>query len=288
MALRGKKPEAIEKRLKAMFFGPAGVGKTTAAIQFPKPYLIDTEHGAENDQYAKALANVGGVIFQTADFDEMLNEVTSLLSEKHKYQTLIIDPITVVYNDLLLKAERKVGTEFGRHYGEADKRMKHLVNLLMRLDMNVIITAHAKAVYGDGMKIMGQTFDGYKKLDYLFDLVFELQKRGADRVGLVRKTRVEAFPEGDVFPFSYTEVANRYGKKILERDATPIVLASADQVAEITRLVGILKLPDDTTAKWLDKADAETWGEMSTETIAKCIDHCRKIVDTATPAGAIA
>ena len=51
MALRGKKPEAVEKRMKALFFGPAGVGKTTAAIQFPAPYLIDTDRGAENDQY---------------------------------------------------------------------------------------------------------------------------------------------------------------------------------------------------------------------------------------------
>ena len=37
MALRGKKPEAIQKRLKALFFGLPGVGKTTAAIQFPRP-----------------------------------------------------------------------------------------------------------------------------------------------------------------------------------------------------------------------------------------------------------
>jgi GTPase SAR1 family protein len=42
MALRAKKPEAVEKRLKALFYGSAGVGKTTAAIQFPRPYLIDT------------------------------------------------------------------------------------------------------------------------------------------------------------------------------------------------------------------------------------------------------
>lgn len=48
MALRGVKPTAIQKRLKALFYGAAGVGKTTAAISFPSPYLIDTEKGAEN------------------------------------------------------------------------------------------------------------------------------------------------------------------------------------------------------------------------------------------------
>ena len=33
--LRARKPEAVTKRLKLFMFGPAGVGKTTAAIQFP-------------------------------------------------------------------------------------------------------------------------------------------------------------------------------------------------------------------------------------------------------------
>ena len=48
MALRAKKPEAVTKRLKLFMFGPAGVGKTTAAIQFPNSYIIDCERGTEN------------------------------------------------------------------------------------------------------------------------------------------------------------------------------------------------------------------------------------------------
>ena len=55
MTLRGKKPESVEKRLKLLMYGTAGVGKTTAAISFPAPYLIDTERGAENDQYIEIL-----------------------------------------------------------------------------------------------------------------------------------------------------------------------------------------------------------------------------------------
>src|SRR4051812_49021638 len=48
MALRARKPEAVTKRLKLFMFGPAGVGKTTAAIQFPNSYVIDCEKGVEN------------------------------------------------------------------------------------------------------------------------------------------------------------------------------------------------------------------------------------------------
>jgi hypothetical protein len=273
MALRAKKPELIQKRLKALFYGMAGVGKTTAAIQFPRPYLIDTEKGAENDQYVKLLEKAGGAVYQTSDFDELISEVKALLTEKHEYKTLVIDPLTTLYNDLLDKAAIKVGTEFGRHYGEANKSMKHLLNLLLRLDMNVIITSHAKNEYGQNLVVLGQTYDCYKKLDYLFDLVFEIQKRGQERIGLVKKSRIETFPDGETFPFCYEEIAIRYGKEVLERDAVAEVLASPEQVTELKRLIELFKIDEETVEKWKTKANAESLEEMNASVIQKCIDH---------------
>jgi hypothetical protein len=285
MALRGVKPKAVEKRLKALFFGGAGVGKTTAAIQFPQPYLIDTERGAENDQYVKLLEAAGGAYFFTTDFDEMVKEITSLLTEKHEFRSVIIDPMTVLYNDLCDKAAKSLATKedpegmaFGRHKAKADRQIKHLLNLLLRLDMNVIITSHMKKRWGAGMVELGNTFDCYAKLDYLFDLVFEIQKRGKERVGIVQKTRIEAFPEGETFPFNYDEIANRYGRNILERAATVQSLATPQQVTEMKRLVELLKVPQDLQDKWLDKAQAETFAEMPTEAIKACIDHLNKQV----------
>lgn len=273
MALRGKKPEPKDKRLKALFFGDAGVGKTTAAIQFPRPYLIDTERGAENDQYGKILNDRGGALFQTSDFDEMIAEVKSLLSEQHEFRTLIIDPITTVYDDLLDKAAQKVGTDFGRHYGEAKKQWKQLSNLFTRLDMNVIITSHAKKLYGENFADKGNTFDGPKGLDYLFDLVFEIQRRGEKRVGFVHKTRVVGFPEGAVFPFSYDEVADRYGREVLEREAVSVALATQDQAVKIRALVAEAEIPLESQQKWLEKAQATEWTEVSAEQAGKIIAH---------------
>lgn len=292
MALRAKKPEAVTKRLKLMMFGVAGVGKTTASIQFPRPYLIDTEKGAENEQYVKHLQASGGAIYQTSDFDDMITEVTSLLSEKHEYRTLIIDPITVVYADLLTRSAEEIkrtsndrnatGTEFGRHYAAADRKMKHLITLLLRLDMNVIVTAHAKAQYGDQMVKLEDTFDGYKKLDYLFDLVLELKRRGKERVAQVRKTRIAGFPEGEIFPFSYAEVAAKYGADVLEKEAVPVQLASQEQVAELKRLIEVLKLSPEVTDKWLEKAEAERFEEIKAETADKCIAWCQQQVTKGT------
>lgn len=276
MALRGVKPEAIQKRLKVLFYGGAGVGKTTAGIQFPAPYLIDTEKGAENDQYTRILKKAGGVVFQTSDFDDLMKEVKALLTEKHEYKTLVIDPLTTLYNDLLDKSALKNGTDFGKHYNEANKKIKHLLSLLLRLDMNVIITSHAKNEYGQNMTVLGQTFDCYKKLDYLFDLVFEIQKRGKERVGIVKKSRIESFQDLESFPFSYDEIATRYGRDVLERSAVAQELANESQVKEIIRLIDLIKVPEETWQKWLDKACSDRWEEMPQEAIQKCIEHLRK------------
>ena len=276
MALKAIKPSVVDCRLKALFYGCAGVGKTFAAIQFPKPYIIDTEGSTNKPQYVKAINDVGGAVLMTTDFDEMINEVRELLTTKHEYKTLVIDSLTLLYNDLLEKAERKVGTEFGRHYGEGNKRMKQLLNLLFRLDMNVIITSHSKTVYGQNLSVLGETFDCYKKLDYLFDLVFEIQKRGAHRVGMVKKSRFETFQDTDTFPFSYEEIAERYGRAVIEREAIAQELATPEQIKEIIRLIDLLKVPEETFQKWLDKANSEGWEDMQKESIQKCIDHLKK------------
>lgn len=273
MALRAVKPESIQKRLKALFYGSSGVGKTTAAIAFPRVYLIDTERGSENSQYTDKLSKNGGVIFQTSDFDEVITEVKSLLTEKHEYKTLVIDPLTTLYNDLLDKSAIKNGTEFGRHYSEANKKVKHLMNLLLRLDMNVLITSHSKNEYGQNLSVLGSTFDCYKKIDYLMDLVFEISKRGKDRVAIIKKSRIDSFPDTETFPFSYDEIARRYGKDILERDAIAQELATNDQVKELERLIDLIKVPLEISQKWLDKSCSEKWEEMPRDAIQKCIEY---------------
>lgn len=284
MALRGKAPETVKKRLKALLYGVAGVGKTTCAIQFPKPYLIDTERGAENPQYVAALKASGGNYFFTTDADDLIKEVTALLSEKHDFQTLIIDPLTVIYNVLLDEAAEEVGTDFGKHKGPANRKIKHLLTLLLRLDMNVIITSHSKPKWvrtkdakGKDTAVQeGQTFDCYDGLDYLFDLVFEIKRRGKDRIGVTRKSRLEAFPEGEEFEFGYAEVARRYGVDLLERSATPEVLVSPEVAKEMESLLMLRKDGPELLTKWLKAANAETIAEIPAAAATKCVDWLKK------------
>ena len=63
--------------------------------------------------------------------------------------------------------------------------------------------------------------------------MFEIQKRGKERVGIVKKSRIETLPDGEQFPFSYSEIANRYGKDVLEREAISEKLATPEQVSRL-------------------------------------------------------
>lgn len=287
MALRAKKPTVIQKRLKCLLYGKAGSGKTYASIQFPKPYLIDTERGAENDEYRSLLEKQEGVIFQSTDFDNVLNEVKSLLTEKHDYKTLIIDPLTTIYTKMLDDEAEKIarnskdkdatGTEFGRHKRVPDMKMKQLLNLLLRLDMNVVITSHAKThwvmngrEFADG----GQTFDCYNKLDYLFDLCLYIDKRAKKHFAKVTKSRIAGFPIDESFEFSYEELSSRYGDELLQRAANPIDLATVDQIEKLTHLINVTvpaETKENLVSKWLNSANVADFTEMTSAQVDKCI-----------------
>jgi hypothetical protein len=271
--LRAKKPEAVQKRLKLFMFGPAGIGKTTAAIQFPASYIIDCERGTEN--YDKLITNSGSAVYQTTDIQDVIQEVKALLTERHDFRTLVIDPITTVYNDLLDKCEQQVGADFGRHYGAANKSMKRLANLIMALDMNVVITAHAKPEYGQNLAKIGYTFDGWKQLDYWFDLVVELTKKGKKRFARVAKTRLEQFPDDDVFEWGYDAIKKRYDVAMLEKQVEQMKLAAPEQVKEIKELLGIVRLPEGQVEKWFAKAGVDLWEDMPAETVEKCIQYVK-------------
>src|SRR5690606_38801052 len=89
------------------------------------------------------------------------------------------------------------------------------------------------------------------------------------------KTRLEQFPDEEVFEWSYEAIQRKYGTETLERQASVVELASPRQVAEIKDLLGIVRLPDGLVDKWFAKAGVDTWEDMPAEAIQKCIEYVR-------------
>lgn len=275
MSLKFKKPEIKQQRLKAMFYGEMGTGKSTCACQFPFTAYIDTEDTASKKKYAQAISDNQGQVLATGDFEEILSQVKELMSTKHEFKTLVIDSLTIPYDNLQADCERVVGNEFGRHVTAANKKMKLLVNLLLRIDMNVIVTCQAKKEYGNNMSVVGQTYSCYNRLGYMFDLVFETQVRGDKFYAVTKKSRIDEFPMNESFVFSYDEVIKRYGAETIEKAVVTQELASKKQVDEVLRLIDLFKIPEETYTKWTEKHNAESFEELSSDVIEKIIEHLK-------------
>jgi hypothetical protein len=231
--------------------------------------VIDGERGTEHDQYRRLMEANGSEVLHSNDVDEVIEEVRTLGIESHRFRTVLIDPITLLEADLIEKAEKEFGPGDMRIWAKRDRKLKRLVNLLNRLDMNVIVTAHGKIDYGPNMTRLGTTFDGWKRWPYAFDLIIELERRGTERVAIVRGTRIETFADSEVFPWSYAEFQKRYPS--IDAESKPRILATPEQVAELNGLLAVVKLEDGTVDKWLAKAGVDTVDDLPGDVMGKCI-----------------
>lgn len=278
--------QAEPSKPKVLIFGKPGVGKTWTSLDFPNVYYIDTEGGANLKHYTDKLKSSGGVYMGpdqgALSFDTLLEQIEALATEKHPYKTLVIDSITKIYNmEIAAEAERLGDKDaFGASKKPALQYMRRLISWLTRIDMNVILIAHEKDQYGLDEKrqrnIIGTTFDCYDKLEYELHLCLNVVKLAGTRKARVTKSRLETFKDGETFEWSYDGFADRFGRDVLEGDVKQIILANAEQLAEVQDLISRVKLPEGQVEKWLKAADVEKWEEMDSDKVQKVIDLLKK------------
>lgn len=265
--LRAVQPDEVEKFLKLLVYGGAGTWKSHNLCQFPRSYYFDLERGVEEKQYVELLKKSKSVVFSTIDIDELIAETTTLLSEKHDFKTVVLDPITPVFQDESDLQEQHVGSDYGKNVAEATKKWRRLGKLLKRLNMTVVVSAYEKAKF-DSKDVIPA---GPKDIEHFFDVVLRTERRGDECVATVMKSRNSAFPSNTTFRFTFEELAARYGRDNLERAAIPVPLATAEQVTEIKRLLETRTDGVQLRDKWLKKANAEELSELRAEDAAKCI-----------------
>lgn len=280
--LKAVDPKIAEpSKPKILIYGKPGVGKTWASLDFPSVYYIDTEGGANLGHYTDKLKKSGGMYFGpeqgSQDFNEVIEQLKALATEKHHYKTVIIDSLSKLFNIEVQKEMDRLGDKdaFGASKKPAVKCTRSLLNWIDRMNMNVIIICHEKAVWANGEQT-GVTFDAWDKLEYELHLCLNIIKAGPNRKALIKKTRLQEFEEGTSITWSYEEFAARYGRQVIEDETKQIVLANPEQVKRLTYLVDLLKVSEEITGKWLDKAKATTFEEMSEEQVLKCIDVLEK------------
>lgn len=287
--LKAKDPAFVKpEKSKILVYGPAGIGKTWVALDFPGVYYIDTEGGATEPHYIRKLKAAGGVYMGPAegstDFKTVVDEIIALATTKHPYKTVVIDSLSKIANieiDMEYERMQRSARDMSKTYGAEKKPAlawtRRIIRWLDRLDMNAVIICHQKKAWEKGEEV-GVTYDAYDKMSYELNLALQIEMHGDTRRARVIKSRIETFKLNAVFDWSYPKFAEMFGRDAIESDVTSITIATPDQVKRVQDLLEIVKIDPETIDKWFKKAKVEGFDEMDNDTITKCINYLANII----------
>ena len=191
--------EAVAPRVKCLVYGPSGVGKTYLALTAPgKVAVIDTEGGTAF--YANRAGLSGFDVLPTKTFNDVTNAIVYLRNHPGEYETLVIDPVTVLYETLQDAAQVKRADM--RRNPDADLEMldwqrikrayKTLMTDLVNLPIHVIVTARERddeERRGNDRVKVGVRPDAEKSTPYYFDVIVRLTAKDGKRAAVVEKDR---------------------------------------------------------------------------------------------------
>lgn len=233
-----KKATLEDVNLKVMVWGESGSGKSRFALSAPNPIVIDLEGStrlyanefdfwkAEVDKTNPQAGNPGSLT---------INLLKEILEGKYPdRKTLIVDPVTDLLDCIedvsAKKYEEMIGkkvTELNavqktKWYAYRRETARNILNQLKDIPMNLILVARAKNLWDtkDGkMQPVGLNYDALDIVEYLMDIVIQLEKNGDETRAIVKKSRLGNLPKIlDVKNFNSIGQALEQNEKLAEKN----------------------------------------------------------------------
>jgi len=296
-----KKAEGETPRAKLFVYGGAGSGKTVFGMRWSelggKLAVMDNEGGTHRYDREFEFHR-----FEPKNMSDVKEAIRWLGSESHDFTTLMIDPVTIMWDWHQQQWEeeflRSRNPANAGHYGgryefqPGDWRLvkqdwKRIFYLLRQLDMNVIATARAKAEYATGGEMMqriGDTFDAEKGTNYEMDTALHFKKLANDeRVAQVIKHRSYRKKMPNQFSIETMDVIVDHFGDAISRKAVPIEYITEESKEEMTRLLDFLGIEIEKRRKALKQYSVTRAEDLTQKQADEILIKLRKKSAKVTP-----
>lgn len=248
------KAKKVKRFIKVALWGDKKSGKTRFALSFPRPCVIDTERGSllYADRYDFDVKDANRWV-------ELLQALDALENGGHDYQTLVIDSLTIFWQDLVDVQIEYVKNRRGNEilspgdWGQIKRKWKNFLNRLVDLHMHVVLVMREKDEYAtetdarsgeEKSKKTGEHLpDAEKSTGYVFDFILHLmtqedKKNKASKYKVVvdgsRRDEIPKYTEYDITgKRGYDAIFKPIEANMLSGgEATPRVTPKENPVAE--------------------------------------------------------
>lgn len=273
------------RRLILLVGGESGTGKSFFVANMPRALIFDTDLGGGLAYLDERITRNGSERIEVGSYLDVIEELGRRRKQMAGITTLVIDHLTTLQQEAVLRHNPGMVEDFGKSYDRATREWRKVRELVRWGDFNLVCTAHMKAKY-EKQKVVGVVTDASKNINADFDVVLYLRKTGEyPSQAVAEKWRRDPEdargPVPQMFDFTVKRVLEIHGDALDERRReTP--MATPEQLKEFERLLGVVKLGDGVLDKWMQKAKAECFAEFTSEVIGKCITHMQGMISPPT------
>lgn len=247
------KAKKVKRYIKVALWGDKKSGKTRFALSFPKPCVIDTERGTlmYADKYDFAVKDANR-------WNELLQALDALEKGDHEFETLVIDSLTIFWQDLIDVQIEYVRNRRGNEvlstgdWGTIKRRWKSFINRLVDLNMHVVLVMREKDEYTtetdqrtgeEKSKKTGEHLpDAEKSTGYVFDFILHLltredkKKKTSQHIVQVDGSRRDEIPKYSEYDITgkrgYEVIFKPIESNMLSGDAAKPRAAQKDRAVE--------------------------------------------------------
>lgn len=134
----------VVSNLKIVLYGEPNIGKTSLAMSFPKPFLLDFDGGAQ-----RGIRSGSDVVARVQTWDDVM-EAVSVTKDFAEYHTIVIDTVSkcldMIGADIMLKDSRMGygGALTQKGWGILGNRFNQFLHKLVTTGKDVVMLAQAR------------------------------------------------------------------------------------------------------------------------------------------------